>query len=131
MQTDQQRHAEGISWFAETDRVPLRPRQRRNPWGVGDVPSLRFVIAFALFLVLLAASFLVDGRVVIETVQSAVATQPDEHVGEVFYALPDKAYCRHLSFDNATGDLISGNVAPCPREVARRTQTDFAWGARH
>lgn len=115
-------------------RIGARTMARSTAWAWRDLPSARFAIAFSLFLALLAAAFLVGGHVVFDTLQFAVATQDEEqtHVGQIFYSLPDKAFCRHMSFDNATSQLVAGNVAPCPpRDPSGRHQTEFAWGRRH
>ena len=115
-------------------RIGARPMARSTAWAWRDLPSARFAIAFSLFLALVAAAFLVGGGFVFDTLRFAVASQDEEQtqqVGQIFYSLPDKAFCRHMSFDNATSQLVAGNVAPCPRDASGRHQTEFAWGRGH
>jgi len=118
---------------AAARRVGAHTMPRSTAWAWRDLPSARFAIAFSLFLALLAAALLVGDHVVFDTLQFAVAPQDEEqtHVGQIFYSLPDKAFCRHMSFDNATSQLVAGNVAPCPRDSSGRHQTEFAWGRGH
>jgi hypothetical protein len=113
--------------------IDARWMPRSAAWAWRDLPSARFAIAFSLFLALLAAAFLVGDHVVFDTLQFAVAPQEEQtHVGQIFYSLPDKSYCRHMSFDNATSQLVAGNVAACPsRDPSGRHQTEFAWGRAH
>jgi hypothetical protein len=126
---------------AGTDKVsriaadPVGSRVRRTTWARRDeqrAKSARLVIVCSLFLVLVAGALLVGGHAVIDPLlQSAAAAREAKRVGEIVYSMPDRTFCRHLSFDNATAELSEGAVEECPRDLATkrvRQPTGFAWG---
>jgi hypothetical protein len=83
---------------------------------------------------LLAAALLVGGHAAIDPLlRSAAAARDARAVGDVVYSMPDGKFCRHMSFDNLTSEMIEGTVVPCPDSVVRdefRNKTaGFAWGA--
>jgi hypothetical protein len=55
--------------------------------------------------------------------------------GDIIFTLPEGAFCRHLSFNNATTELMESTATPCPEAKPRGRESDrpsnhFAWGAR-
>jgi hypothetical protein len=94
--------------------------------------SARAVIASSLFLVLLAAALLVGGHAAIDPLlRSVIAARETKAVGDVLYTMPDGIFCRHMSFDNTTAEVVEGAVERCPTDIARnrpRTSKSFAWG---
>lgn len=77
------------------------------------------LIISSLFLVLLAAALLVGGHFAIDPMlKSAIDARGANGVGELVYTMPDGVFCRHMSFDNATSEIIEGSVQPCPSRVA-------------
>jgi hypothetical protein len=124
------------TWFVEADRVSANPCVRKLlQMGAGDdATSAHAAIVSSLFLVVLAASLLFGGHAAIDPLLRSVAAARDARaVGDVVYSMPDGKYCRHMSFDNLTAEMVEGTVVPCPDDVARdefRNKTDgFAWGA--
>lgn len=120
--------------FAAAHYVHAQPRANGAAWVRPDeswANSASFAIVFSLFLALLAAALLVGGHAVIDPLlQSAAAARDANRVAEVLYALPDRAYCRHLSFDNATAEMTAGGIEPCPGgSTSRRAQMGFTWGS--
>jgi hypothetical protein len=124
-------------WIAEADVVPMdrlagfrsrvRLEERRDK-------SARAGIVCALFLVLLAAALLIGGQAAIDPLLgSAYAARETEALAEVSYAMPDGVYCRHMSFDNATAEVIEGALELCSKDIASqhsRAFNGFTWDTR-
>jgi hypothetical protein len=97
--------------------------------------AFRTGIVLLLFGVLLTATLLIGGRAVIEPLlqQTASDDRESNRVGEIVYTMPDGAFCRHLAFDNVTGEVTERTVAQCDQDISKRRtreKTGFAWGAR-
>ena len=96
--------------------------------------SVRVAIVISLFLLLVIAALLVSGRAFIDPLlQSAAATRDGKRFGDIVYSMPDGMFCRHLSFDNGTSELVESAIDQCPRDLIRkhgRTPLGFAWGGR-
>jgi len=95
--------------------------------------AVRTAVVLALFCVLLTAALLVGGRGVIDPLlQSVLDARETSRIGEIVYTMPDGAFCRHLAFDNVTGELTERTVAQCNQDISKRHTRDkmgFAWGA--
>ena len=124
------------SWFGPPN--PAGAVARRRPAvrvrRSSDGPtSLRAIIASSAFLVLFAGSLIIGGHAAIDPLlRSAMAARETKDIGDVIYPLPDGKLCRHMSFDNATAEVVEGRIGPCPENVARnsfRTYRGFAWGS--
>ena len=121
-------------WNAGVRSVPRsNVRVRRDE---RNAKISRLAVVLALFLVLLAGALLVTCRAVIDSMLQA---PPDPRVankvGDIVFTLPDGAFCRHLSFNNATAELMESTATPCPEAKPRGRESDrpsshFAWGAR-
>lgn len=96
--------------------------------------AVRTGIVLSLFFALLTAALLVGGRAVIDPLLvSASGDRETNRIGEIVYAMPDEAFCRHLSFDNVTGEVTERAVEQCDRDIRKqhaRSKAGFAWGAR-
>ena len=95
--------------------------------------TVRTGIVLSLFLVLLMAALLVGGRTLIDPMlQSAAEDREANRVGEIVYTMPDGAFCRHLAFDNTTGEITERTVEQCDQDIGRRThpKTGFSWRTR-
>lgn len=125
-------------WFVEPDEI--RPRARSTAWLAAadeDATSLRAVIVSSLFIVLLAASLLFGGHAAIDPLLRMAASARDgRSVGDVVFAMPDGKFCRHMSFDNNTAEVLEGPIQRCPaqapeaRHYSGRDLRNFAWGVR-
>jgi hypothetical protein len=124
----------GASWFVERDRVKAKHVHKGLRRGAGTETSLRAVIATSLFLVLLAATMLIGGHAAVDPIlRMAIASRDSAGRGDVLYSMPDGNYCRHMSFDNATDEMIEGDVERCPDDIVSErphSTLGFAWGAR-
>lgn len=113
--------------------IRVRKIARRRP-DEQLAKSARVVIVVALFLVLVVAALLVGGRALIDPLlQSAAATRDAQRVGGIVYSMPDGMFCRHLSFDNGTSELVEGAIDQCPNNLIKRRERaslGFAWGNR-
>lgn len=122
---------------ATADHVSRRMPSYRSARARRDeqhAKTARIAVVLSLFLVLLAAALLVGGRAVIDPLlQAAADAREAKRVGQIVYTMPDGTFCRHLSFDNTTGELTEGAIETCGHnqliERARAT-IGFAWGAR-
>lgn len=102
----------------------LRPEEQR-------AKSARLAIVLSLFLVLVVAALLVGGRALIEPLLQSTASD-EKRVGDIVYSMPDGMFCRHLSFDNGTSELVEGAIDQCPNLIKKhgRNSSGFAWGSR-
>ncbi len=95
--------------------------------------AARIAVVLSLFLVLLVTALLVGGRAIIDPLlQAAADAREAKRTGEIVYTLPDGAFCRHLSFDNATAELTEGTIERCAHDLSRgqtRPMMGFAWGS--
>jgi hypothetical protein len=95
--------------------------------------SGRVVIVSSLFLVLFTAALLIGGHAAIDPLlQSAVDARETKGTGEVVVTMPDGIFCRHLSFDNVTAEIIEGGIERCANDIAGNRPhagRGFAWGA--
>ena len=95
---------------------------------------MRAVIVSSLFFILLAASLLFGGHAAIDPLlRSVIAARAGAATGDFVSAMPDGKFCRHMSYDNATSELIEGTVERCPDDMVREHFRDasgkgFAWG---
>jgi len=134
---EDQAGSEAEWWVAAADegsRHALLHHTRRSRRDEQQVKSVRVAVVLFLFLVLLGGALLVGGRGLIDPLLRSEADEREaKRVGEIVYSMADGAYCRHLSFDNTTGELMERAVEQCSRNLARerpRTAIGFAWGAR-
>jgi hypothetical protein len=122
------------SWFAAPDhdgaKAHRRPRTRRASDGT---TSLRAIIASSAFLVLFSVALMIGGHAAIDPLlRSAMTARETKDLGDVVITMADGKFCRHMSFDNATAEIVEGKVGPCPENIARgefRTYRSFAWGS--
>jgi hypothetical protein len=107
-------------------RVRLDERQAK---------TARVAIILSLFLAFLAAALLVGGRAFIDPLlQSAAQARKAHQIGAVVFTMPDGAFCRHLSFNNVTAEVIESTVERCPgarpgRDGLVGEKKSFAWGS--
>ena len=124
------------AWFVEADHVSVTALARRRSRARMDeerAKSGRVVIVSSLFLVLLTAALLIGGHAAIDPIlQSAVDARETKGTGDVVVTMPDGIFCRHMSFDNVTADIVEGGIERCTKDIAAnrpRTGRGFAWGA--
>jgi hypothetical protein len=124
-------------WGAAADQIGRRTLARRSTQARRDeqrAKNARIAVVLSLFLLLLAAALLVGGRGVIDLLLRAAADEREaKRLGEIVYTMADGAFCRHLSFDNTTGELTEGAIEQCAHNLSKehtRAAIGFAWGAR-
>src|SRR5579862_5318589 len=99
---------EAGSWFVEADHVSVTSLARqRSRARVGErrAKIQRIVTVSALFAVLLSAGVLIGGQSKIDPLLRS-AMGKSRGTGDVVYAMPDGIFCRHMSFDNVTAQVI-------------------------
>ncbi len=120
------------TWFIGPNRVSTAPLKRshvRARFGGAHV-----VIVFSLFLVLFAATLLIGGHAAIDPLlQSAAEARDSRNAGDIVYTMPDGKFCRHMSYDNVTGEQTGGSIRPCDYDIVARNPTrsyrHFTWQA--
>lgn len=99
----------------------------------GAETSLRAIIASAFFVVLIVGTILIGGHAAVDPIlRMAAAARDNTGRADILYSMPDENYCRHMSFDNATNEMVEGDVERCPDDlIKQRTHSTqgFAWGA--
>jgi hypothetical protein len=137
MRAGEQAGTETDSWIAAADHAGERTHAHRLARLRRDeqhAKAARIAVVLSVFLVLLVAALLVGGRAVIDPLlQAAADAREAKRTGDIVYTLPDGTFCRHLSFDNTTAELVEGTIERCAHDLARensRAMMGFAWGAR-
>jgi len=122
--------------FVKAGRVGALARARRQSRArlqEEHAKSASVAIASSLFLVLIAAALLVGGHVVIgPLLRSAIAARDAKGIGDVVYTMPDRVFCRHMSFDNVTAEITESALERCADDIVGRrpfAAPKFAWGA--
>jgi hypothetical protein len=92
----------------------------------------RLFVVLSLFLILLGAALMAGGRAFIDPLLHAAAAQREIHrVGDVVLTMADGAFCRHMSFDNKTGEVAGNAVERCGQfhgNGEKRAINGFSWG---
>ncbi len=123
------------SWLVEPDRVAAHHRRHGRAGRRHEATSRRAVVVSSVFLVLFTTALMVGGHAAIDPLMRMVAAGHGHDitvVGDVIFPMPDGQYCRHMSFDNATAEMIEGTIERCPDKAVgaagRRTGRGFTWG---
>jgi hypothetical protein len=136
MHGDERASAKAATGFVAADRdgagqhTPKGARARRDDNGA---TSVRAIIVSSLFSILLTASVLLGGHAAIDPLlHSVLAARDSPAPGDFVAVMPDGNFCRHMSFDSATSEIIEGSVGRCPdgmlRQPIRNATRGFAWG---
>lgn len=119
-------------WFTAPNHDDGNARRRPRRAGDGQT-SFRAIIASSTFLVLFSVTLMVGGHAAIDPLlRTAMAARETKDLGDVVVSMSDGKFCRHMSFDNATAEMIEGKVGPCPDNLTKgqfRTYGTFAWGS--
>jgi hypothetical protein len=121
---------ESGTWFIEPNlasTLPLKKLHARARLG-----GTHAVIVFSAFLVLFAATVLIGGHAAIDPLlQSAAEARDSQTSGDIVYTMPDGVFCRHLSYDNVTGEQTGGSIRPCDNDILARSRVrsyrHFTW----
>jgi len=124
---------EAPSWFAMAERALVRAGRLCSPLDDERAVSGPIVMVASLFLALLAGALLTGGHSAIDPLlRAATAAREARGVGEIVYTMPDGVFCRHMSFDNTTAEVVDSRVERCRTDIAGdriRPARGFAWGA--
>lgn len=90
---------------------------------------LRVAVTCAFF----AALFIIGSAIGVESMinaprRQAEAKSASHRVSHVVYTMPDKTFCRHVSFDNVSGRISEEGVRLCDPNAG--SQRDFVWGRK-
>jgi hypothetical protein len=123
---------ESGTWFIEQNPAGTAPLKKLH--ASAQLGGIHAVIVFSLFLVLFAATVLIGGHAAIDPLlQSADEVHDARTPADVVYAMPDGEFCRHMSYDNVTGEQTGGSIRRCDNDIAARTHTrsyrHFTWQA--
>ncbi len=118
------------TWFVGPNRASTAPL--RKPRARARLGGTHAVIVFSLFLVLFAATLLIGGHAAIDPLlQSAADARDSRNAGDIVYTMPDGKFCRHLSYDNVTGEQTGGSIRPCDNDIVTRNHVrssrHFTW----
>jgi len=95
--------------------------------------TVRAAVVVSLFFLLLGAAVIVGGRAIIDPLLSSIVDNADaRRIGEIVLTMRDGIYCRHLSFDNTTGQIAERTIEQCANELGRKRTRDsmgFSWRA--
>jgi hypothetical protein len=127
--------SETFDWYVEADhavagsRGHAYSRARRSE---ERAHSLGLVITTSLLFVLLASAILFGGHAAVTPfLRRAMAARDANVTGDIVYTMPDGVFCRHMSFDNGTGEITEGAVEKCEDQTGgdRFSSSKFKWGA--
>lgn len=124
-----------VEWYVKPERSSATERKRAALQVRHDgqhANSLALIITVSLLFVLLASALLVGGQVAIGPLSRRGDDARDSvRRADLVYPMPDGVFCRHMSFDNATGAISEGNLVPCgERSAGARDAWAFKWIAR-
>jgi hypothetical protein len=134
MSTGKHTGSETFEWYVEADhavdsRRHVYSRARRDEERAN---SLGLIITSSLLFVLLASAIMFGGHAAIAPfLQRAIAARDANVTGDIVYTMPDGVFCRHMSFDNATGEVTEGAVEHCAdgTDDDRLSSSKFKWNA--
>jgi hypothetical protein len=125
-----------IDWYVEPDHSGADTRTRgfsRVRRDEERANSLALIVTTSLLFILFASALMVGGHAAIGPLLFKRTAASDANSrGDIVYAMPDGVFCRHMSFDNATGEIHDGAVERCgerPDRADSVTSTKFKWGA--
>lgn len=127
---------ETFDWYVEADHAAADSRGRvysRARRDEARANSLGLIITTSLLFVLVASAIMFGGHAAMAPLFRRAVTERDVNsTGDIVYTMPDGVFCRHLSFDNATGEITEGAVEQCADRMGgdRLSSTKFRWGAR-
>ena len=128
--------AKAAPWNAASGRrgraPPYRSQLRREEQ---REKTKRAAVALSLFLALFVATLLVGGHSLIDPLlqQQFSLDRQANRVGDIVLTMPDGKFCRHMSFDNNTAEMVESGVRQCAVDRATGSvsrATSFKWGAR-
>jgi hypothetical protein len=122
-------------WVAAAQRVGARGIRRWSARAQKDerhAKTIRTAVVLSLFAMLLGAALMVGGRAIIDPLLNGITDSPEaKRIGEIVLTMRDGNYCRHLSFDNTTGQIAERTIEQCTSDIGRkrtRESMGFAWG---
>ena len=120
------------TWFIEPNRASTAPLKKLH--ARARLGGTHVVIVFSVFLVLFAATLLIGGHAAIDPIlQAAAEARDSRNAGDIVYTMPDGKFCRHLSYDNVTGEQTGGDIRPCDNDILARSHVrsyrHFTWQA--
>jgi hypothetical protein len=99
--------------------------------GLAHANSLGLIVTTSLFFILLASAIMFGGHAAIGPLLRSVAPGGNgTRTGDIVYTMPDGVFCRHMSYDNATGDVTESGVERCPDHIvddASSASGGFQW----
>jgi hypothetical protein len=129
-----------IDWYVEPDYTRLDVRTRKSLRVRHDeqrANSLGLIITTSLLFVLFAGAITFGGHAAISPLLREAVVAHDARgamrTGSILYTMPDGVYCRHMSFDNATGEIVEGAIEHCPDAVDEESApvfSAFKWDTR-
>jgi hypothetical protein len=119
--------------FIEPNRPSAAPLRKLHA-ARARLGGTHAVIVFSLFLVLFATTLLIGGHAAIDPLlQSAAEARDSRTSADIVYTMPDGVFCRHLSYDNVTGEQTGGSIRPCDNDIVARNHMrsyrHFTWQA--
>src|SRR5208282_794027 len=116
---------------AAADYADGRQRLSRVRIDEEHAKSGRLVVVASLFLALVAAALLAGGHTAIDPLlQAAVEAREARGVGDIVYTMPDGIFCRHMSFDNTTAEIVERALERCTDDIVGvrpHAMKGFAW----
>lgn len=96
--------------------------------------SLALIVTTSLLFILIASALMVGGHAAIGPLLSrSVPTGEANTTGDIVYTMPDQVFCRHMTFDNATGSINEGVTKRCEDSsdgADQSASTWFKWNTR-
>ena len=90
--------------------------------------SLALIVTTSLLFILLASALMVGGHAAIGPLLSrSVRAGEAINTGDVVYTMPDRVFCRHMTFDNGSGAIREGAMARCADRSAGADESQSTW----
>jgi hypothetical protein len=113
---------------SDHDRDPVASAKKRRA-SEPHAKYIRVAITCAFFAALLSIGSLIGVESIINAPRrQAEAKSASHRVSHVVYTLPDKTFCRHVSYDNVSGRISEEGTRLCDPQAG--SQRDFSWGRK-
>lgn len=131
MSADEGRDADMFGWSVELDHsgaenIPyVPPRTRRDE---ERAYSLALIVTVSLLFILIASALMVGGHAAIgPLVNRGTSAGQANSTGAVVYTMPDRVFCRRMTFDNATGTISKDTMKRCADASAGTDHSASTW----
>jgi hypothetical protein len=122
-----------IDWHVGADRAIPQGRGRdfgRTRRDEQRASKIGLIITTSLLCAVFAAATMFGGQAIGPLLRHAAAVRDANGMGALVFTMPDGVFCRHMSFDNTTGEIGPAAIERCSQVAGEGPGkiTKFQWG---